>query len=103
MEWLQNNSFWIAIVFAFAAMYFFGHGGHGSHRGHNGDGGNGALDPKPSSDATIAVNAEQAADVNGVAPRVTNPTNAALGGMPVHTGHEAAPTPSNGKQHHRGC
>lgn len=95
MEWLENNWIWIAAGVAFFAMHLFG---HSNHSGHRRGGGDDSRNPKPSDDVTTA---EQTADVNGVALRVTNPTIAALGGMPVHTG--AAPTPSNGKQHHRGC
>ncbi len=80
MEWLQKNWLWIAAGVAFFAMHLFG---HSNHSGHSRGGGDDSRNPKPSDDVTTA---EQTADVNGVAPRVTNPTNAALGGMPAHTG-----------------
>ena len=36
MQWLSNNWIWIAFVFAFVAMHWFGHGGHGHGWGHSG-------------------------------------------------------------------
>ena len=36
MQWLSNNWIWIAFVFAFVAMHWFGHGGHGHGSGHSG-------------------------------------------------------------------